>query len=444
MPRQSGMLLLSALRKAKSKAAVLETPVAFFEEGQERNAYIWLREYVSTHNAFPTARTFERETGVTATITSEPLSYYLDDARKKALFESLMQPFAQIRRAMESQDPDGAIRIMQEAQVAASALNHRQEGLITFAQSMQLVRDDYDIARRAMGSLRGIPTGWDFIDSQTQGWQNSNVYTIVGRPKRGKSQLALHSAMTARANGFSVLFLSMEMGVLELAQRAYGLQHKTNPRLIRSGQLSSYQQGIFYNNLDALMGEEEVPFYWLAGNFKKTMPALEAAIYETEPDLIVADASYLIKPAPGQTKFGGRREQIADVIEQQGGLSKKVDRPFLQTVQFNRTASQPKRGDSESDRSNPIGHLDLSKIGETDTVGQVSSAVIGVELGEPPNAHRERYAGFLAGRNGEEGWMKINYNFQPVDLSQITDSTQFRPHDAADAAPDLGFMEAET
>jgi hypothetical protein len=444
MPRQSGQLLLSALRKAKSKSALLETPEAYFEEGDERDAYKWLRDYVTTHNAWPSPRTFERETGVTAGLVAEPLSYYLNDARKKALFESLMDPMSQLRRAMEAQNPDGAMKIMRECIAAESALNHRQEGLITFSQSMEMVREDYDVARRLMGNMRGIPTGWDFTDEAIQGWQNSNVYTVVGRPKRGKSQLLLHSAMTARAAGYSVLFLSMEMGVLELAQRAYGLATKVNPRLIRAGQLSSHQQTQFYKNLN-LMGAEETPFYWLAGNFKKTMTALEAAIYETEPDLIIADASYLIKPAPGVMKFGGRRELIAEVIEQQGALAKKVDRPLLQSVQFNRTASKPTRGEADQDKRNPIGHLDLSKIGETDVVGQVSSAVLGVDFGDAPNEHFERYVGFLAGRNGEDGWMKINYKFQPVDLSEITNSKIYKaPGVGHNGGPDLGFMDAET
>lgn len=435
-------MLLSALRKYKSKSALLETPEAFFDEGEERNAFYWLRDYVATHNAWPSAGTFERHTGVTNTLTQEPLTYYLDDARKRALWQSLFDPFAEFKRCMENKDPDGAVAIMRHCQQLAGALNHRQEGLTTFAQSMRMLELDYETAKQTRGDLRGIPTGWEFTDDVTDGYQNSDLITVVGRSGRGKTQILLKKAFAAREAGRSVLFLSMEMGVLQLARRYYGLRTRVNPRFLRRAELSTYAEREFLRNLN-VMSEEETPLHWLAGNFKKTVPALKAAAYECEPDIIFADASYLLKPEIKNQKFGQRRELIADVMEQLTGMAKEFDRPIVQSVQFNRTAVKPKRGDEEGEGHNPISHMSLEKIGETDTIGQNSSIVYGLDYGDVPNEKHERYLGILKGREGEEGWMKINYRFQPVDMSEITNSRDNQFSTRVQSDVNLGFMDAD-
>ena len=38
--------------------------------------------------------------------------------------------------------------------------------------------------------------------------------------------------------------------------------------------------------------------------------------------------------------------------------------------------------------------------------------------------------------------MKINYKFQPVNFTEITNSTKYKANDNAGEAPDLSFMEA--
>jgi len=193
-----------------------------------------------------------------------------------------------------------------------------------------------------------------------------------------------------------------------------------NPQLIKRGRLSTDAHGYMVETIEGIPDMPE--FRIMAGNFRKSVGSLRAAAEEMEPDEIDADASYLIQPDTKANNKASRRENAADTIEGLKMLALDLDRPVKQSVQFNRSATKPKSSGSEN--TNPVAHLGLDKIGETDVIGQSSSIVAGIEVGDPPHSQNERYIGILKGREGEFGWMKINYRFQPANFSQITTSAE--------------------
>jgi replicative DNA helicase len=238
----------------------------------------------------------------------------------------------------------------------------------------------------------------------------------------------------------------MEMGVLQLARRFFGIETGLNPRLVRAGRLSTMVEREMRNQ-KVTMTEDMPPFYWLAGNFKKTTEALRAAIYETEPDIIFADASYLLDPESKSKRFGSRREVIAEVIGDMSRITKETNKPIVQSVQFNRTAVRSERGAAGEQASrDPLAHLTLEKIGETDVIGQNSAIVLAIEVGDPPHEGTRRYLGIKKGREGEHGWFMHNYLWEPVNFDYITDWQRVRDqgrNGPAPAAPNLDFMNAE-
>lgn len=365
----TALRLLSALRKSGSKASLHEIPEGYFSDNEEKEAFRWLKRYVEAHKRFPTPTTWHRELRFQTVTTNEPLSYYRDASRKLAIWDKLKDPFAEIRKGMETRDPDAVLELMRTAIRESAVLNQQNSGLVSMADALAIVQADYDIAKRTIG-LRGIRTGWEFLDNQTDGWQPADVISVVARTGRGKTSKLLKMAHAAHTDGNKVLFLSMEMAVLQLARRFFGIGSGINPRFLRRGQLGTYAEREMRRQIRQMQNAGvEVPFHWLAGNFKKTIPALKAAIYETEPDIIFADASYLLKPeGKGGAKYSGRRELIADVVEEIGGIAKEFNRPVVQSVQFNRQAVRPVRraggdnaeGEEDNGPRNPVAHLTLS------------------------------------------------------------------------------------
>jgi replicative DNA helicase len=424
----TGIELLSVLRKTGSSSLLREVPETFFLENDEKRAFQWLVDYVQEHQSFPQASTFKRETDITLVKTREPVDYYVDRARKRALFYAISNKLSELQEAVADKDPDLAADLAQEITLIRNNLSTQSTGVTTLQSAMAGVFDDHNIAKW-QPLLRGIPSGWGAVDAVTNGWQNGDLITFVGRPGLGKTYMLLKNAHSAWQAGKSVLFVSMEMTTTQIARRFLGLNSGINPDIIRKG-LSSDVEAQLKLSCNETMSSRGVPFHLIAGNFKKSVDAVQAAAHELRPDIILVDASYLLSPAKKRQGSSGRRESVSDVIEELGSLAKSLDRPILNTVQFNRQAVRGPAVASSggAGRSNPLAHLGLHKIGETDVVGQVSSIVMGIELYEPPNEFSKRYLGVLKGREGEFGHWVINYRFSPtVDFSICVDNDEYSP-----------------
>ena len=76
-------------------------------------------------------------------------------------------------------------------------------------QCMEQLEDR--IARAKNGGHNGIPTGLTKLDQLTNGWKGNQLIVLAARPGQGKTQLAIHFALTAAAHNFSSLFFSLEM-----------------------------------------------------------------------------------------------------------------------------------------------------------------------------------------------------------------------------------------
>ena len=239
----------------------------------------------------------------------------------------------------------------------------------------------------------------------------------------------LKMAHSAWLEGKSVLVMSMEMGSIQVARRIIGMQSSLDPRLIQAGRLSTYGEQDLTQCVEGFSNGS--PFRIIAGNFEKSIGALRAAVETHLPDCIYVDAAYLLTPESGR-RFNSRHESKSAIVEGLKKLALDVNRPIVNTFQFNRKGVRKNTADTSDVNQNPVAHLGIDKIAETDAVGQASSIVMGLELGSPPRQRDSRYIGILKGREGESGWFRINYRFRPVDMTIMeTDRDDRTPHGAA-------------
>ena len=93
-------------------------------------------------------------------------------------------------------------------------------------------------ANNQTGQLSGINTGLTELDAITNGWQNSNVIVLAGRPGMGKTALMLNCARTAAVSGKIVLIYSLEMSSISLVERLICKEINVDPNNYRIGNLS--------------------------------------------------------------------------------------------------------------------------------------------------------------------------------------------------------------
>lgn len=439
MASPTAINLLSALRRAGSTSAVREIPESYFQEPDELAAFRYLRDHVQTYRAFPDPAMFRRNTGIQTVVTNQPLSYYVDEGRKKALYEALITPFENMKEALEGQDPDAFVRVCREVMQTSVGFISATADFSTLQAALELVVTDYEQAVLT-GGMRGIPTGWPYLDEQTAGWFADDLISVVGRIGHGKTYIMLVMAYTAWRAGYNVLFVTMELGVLQLARRLFGLHTRLNPSLIRTGRLSTH----FHNQIRELASGmvSGIPFNIIAGGFKKSVETVQAVADATNPDIIFVDAAYLLVPAKKRKGSEGRRETISDTIEDLKRLASERHRPVVQSVQFNRQANRVRNREAgDSRRRNPTAHIDLTKIAETDVIGQSSSVVLGLAKAFPPHSETRRWLKVLKGREGEAGIIQMRYEFSPVCFDQIgVNQDDDFDEDAQAPAQDMSHM----
>jgi replicative DNA helicase len=86
-------------------------------------------------------------------------------------------------------------------------------------------------------TITGVATGFTDLDEHLAGLQASNLVVVGARPSMGKTAFALGIAANAAMAGTPVLFFSLEMSHLEIAQRVLCAEARVDATRMRNGRL---------------------------------------------------------------------------------------------------------------------------------------------------------------------------------------------------------------
>lgn len=398
------------------------------ERGFEQQAYNFIRAHHDEHRVLPSRDVIEENTGIVLPDAEEPVGYYFRRVRERALTRNIMEPYNRLQEAL--QNPKRMMAEAEEAINDMAAVKSRfldaGTGIETSDTLLEEIVAEMEMRRMSSGVLRGIPTGYQPLDHEMDGYNRGDLVVWVGRPGRSKSWFLLKQCHAAWAAGYKPLYISMEMGGVQNMRRILGIHSGINPTFIKRGAIQTLARPNFDQKLHELM--ELRPLHMVTANFSRTVDQIANFIDTHNPDIVFIDAGYLLSPKKKRFGSGGRRETISDVIEELKELASNSDRPFVLTVQFNRQAEHRRRagGGGDAANFNPIAHLSLAEIGETDVIGQTATHVLGIEFPPAPlpvNSHR--VFGFLKGREGENGWWLTKFmqsQQAPVDLSIVNPS----------------------
>jgi replicative DNA helicase len=131
----------------------------------------------------------------------------------------------------------------------AEAIDHAEQMVYDVArhQATETVEPINDLLGRTLDelerlyergeSITGVPTGYHDLDEKLSGLQGSNLVIVGARPSMGKTAFALGLAAHAAMQGTPVLFFSLEMGHLEIAQRVLCAEAQVDQTRLRNGKL---------------------------------------------------------------------------------------------------------------------------------------------------------------------------------------------------------------
>lgn len=344
--------------------------------------------------------------------------YYAAIVTEKAVFRKLILSSTEVLRDAYEQT-GSAKELCAQAEQKVFAIMDGRSG-----NSVQSISD---VLHQAMDRMEarmsgdyvdaGAETGLVKFDEMTGGLHNGELIILAARPSMGKTALAMNIAEHASiVQKLPVLFVSLEMSGIELADRMLCSLARVNGHRLRNGSVSSDDRDRLIRKANEV---SQAPLY-VDDSPSRTVSEIAAAARrikrrQGELGMIVIDYLQLIEPDNSRDP---RQEQVAKIARRLKGLARELEVPLLCLSQLNRQAE-----DSKDHRPK------LSHLRESGAIEQDADVVMFVHREE--YYHRGEDKAAVAGqaeiiiakqRNGPVG---------DVELTWEADFTRF-----SDRAPD--------
>ena len=182
----------------------------------------------------------------------------------------------------------------------------------------------------------GIPSGFEFLDTITSGFQNSELTIIGARPSIGKTAFALTIAdYVAVAKKIPAAFFSLEMSNMQLMLRLFSLESRVSSSKIRSGNLRLED---FAKIQDAAGRLYDAPLYIVDMPNMKLLDLRAMArqlCLQKEVKIIFIDYLGLIA---SENNMIPRHERFAEISQSLKSLARELNIPVIALSQVGRDA----------------------------------------------------------------------------------------------------------
>ena len=186
-------------------------------------------------------------------------------------------------------------------------------------------------------STIGIPTGYKKLDILTSGFRDTDFIIIAARPSMGKTAFALSLMYNMARENYSVLFFSLEMGIVQIVERLLAQASKVPLKKIREGKLNDKE---FEKILKAVEELRHLPIYIddTAGlNIFEIRSRARKQKIKNGLDIVFIDYLQLIQ---GSKKYDSRQQEVAEISGSLKTLAKELEIPVVALSQLSRQVEQ--------------------------------------------------------------------------------------------------------
>ncbi len=263
--------------------------------------------------------------------------YYAQIVREKAVARELIESANEILRDGYS-NTHTAEELLASAERRIFAIAEEQVSGDTSDLKEVMIAAMSRIIDRAQskGPVGGVSTGFLDLDAITGGFQGSQLVILAARPSMGKTAFALNICEhVAVEQKLGVLFVSLEMGQLELAERLLCSRSRVDGHKLRTG------RGLSHNDMAQLSrGYEELRSgepLMIDDTPSRNMLQITANArrlkLRQKIGLVVVDYIQLID---SEESRDSRQEQIAKISRRLKTLARELDIPVIALSQLNR------------------------------------------------------------------------------------------------------------
>ncbi|PLX22164.1 replicative DNA helicase [Candidatus Parcubacteria bacterium] len=278
--------------------------------------------------------------------TASNVVHYAQIIQKKATLRRLLHVAGEIGELGFQEDTDiDDLLDMAENKVFGVSQKFLKNSFEPITNMLNSAFDRIDDLHKQSGKLKGIPTGFDDLDSLTSGMQKSDLVILAARPSVGKTSLALDMARNAAIKGkASVGLFSLEMSKEQLVDRMLCAQAGVNLWKMRTGNLSDKEEDNDFAKIAEGMGilSDAKIFIDDSADCSITEIRTKSRRLQTEHglDLIIVD--YLQLMQGKGTYKDNRVQEVSEISRGLKGLAKELNVPVVALSQLSRMVEQSK------------------------------------------------------------------------------------------------------
>lgn len=223
--------------------------------------------------------------------------------------------------------------------------NIRDNISINKIETIEKYKDDYlTSAHKSVteGITEGIVSGINALNRQTNGWQNSDLIILAGRPGMGKTSAALEFALHPAMNQTPTAIFSLEMTSEQLTARALSMltglnvQNVVNKKLTNSELKDLNAKSFELNNVPLFL--DDTP------NISLLDLRIRASKLKRESGVKLIIIDYLQLMRSG-FKTGSREQEVSEISRGLKALAKDLKIPIIALSQLSRESE--KRADKK-------------------------------------------------------------------------------------------------
>ncbi len=262
--------------------------------------------------------------------------YHADIVREKSVQRRLIESANEILRDGYSNNFTAEDLLEKAERLVFSIADDQTQGDTVELRSVVMEAMDRIIARsESRHPITGTGTGFLDLDDMTGGFQGGQLIIVAARPSMGKTAIALNICEHAAVNlKVPVLFVSLEMGQIELAERLLCSRSRVDGHKLRTGQNLAHRDLTHLSNgfnelRDSPLFIDDTP----SRNMLQITANARRLKSRQDLGLIVLDYIQLVD---SEETRDSRQEQIAKISRRLKTLAREIKVPVVALSQLNR------------------------------------------------------------------------------------------------------------
>lgn len=272
--------------------------------------------------------------------TAANAGYYARLVRDQAVLRRLVEAgtrIAQLGYATDGGDVDELVNSAQ-AEVYAVTEQRTSEDYVPLRDTINLTMEEIENAANRGEGMVGVPTGFNDLDTLTNGLHGGQMIIIAARPAIGKSTLSLDMCRSASIkHGLTSVIFSLEMGRTELTMRLLSAEAGVPLQNMRKGTMRDED----WTKVAAAMSRvSEAPlFIDDSPNMSLMEIRAKARRLKQRHDLRLIVVDYLQLMSSGK-RVESRQQEVSEFSRALKLLAKELEVPVIAVAQLNRGPEQ--------------------------------------------------------------------------------------------------------